>query len=223
VRRADVTWVVSPVERELLACEVPGAIVSLLSNIHTTTAEVAPFAAREGLVFVGGYRHPPNVDAAMWLCSEIRPLLRERLPGVPIYLLGSDPPDAVRALASEGVEVIGYVADLAPWLDRCRIALSPLRYGAGVKGKVNHAMSRGLPVVATRPSVEGMDLRDGEDVLVADTPVEFADAVARLYRDEALWNRLSAGGRANVARHFSPEAATAALERLFEVADRRLR
>jgi glycosyltransferase involved in cell wall biosynthesis len=163
------------------------------------------------------------VDAAAWLCREIWPLLKERLPGVPLYLLGSDPPDSVRALAADGVEVIGYVPDLAPWLDRCRIALSPLRYGAGVKGKVNHAMSRGLPVVATTASLEGMHLAEGEDVLVADDPERFADAVVRLYRDEALWNRLSRGGRANVERHFSPDAAAASLEAFFEWADRKLR
>jgi glycosyltransferase involved in cell wall biosynthesis len=184
---------------------------------------VTPFAQREGLLFVGGYRHPPNVDAAVWLRREIWPLLRERLPGVPLYLLGSGMPDAVRALGTDGVEAIGYVPDLDPWLDRCRVALSPLRYGAGVKGKVNHAMSRGLPVVATSASIEGMHLADGEDVLVADDPRGFADAVARLYRDEALWLRLSRGGRANVERHFSPEAAAASLGRLFECADRKLR
>jgi glycosyltransferase involved in cell wall biosynthesis len=92
-----------------------------------------------------------------------------------------------------------------------------------VKGKVNHAMSRGLPVVATTASIEGMHLADGEDILVADEPRRFADAVARLYRDEALWNRLSGGGKANVERHFSPEAAAASLEALFEWADRKLR
>jgi GT2 family glycosyltransferase/glycosyltransferase involved in cell wall biosynthesis len=223
VRRSDLTWVVSAVERGILERDVPGAIVHVQTNIHPLSAAVTPFAQREGLLFVGGYRHPPNVDAAVWLRREIWPLLRERLPGVPLYLLGSGMPDAVRALGTDGVEAIGYVPDLDPWLDRCRVALSPLRYGAGVKGKVNHAMSRGLPVVATSASIEGMHLADGEDVLVADDPRGFADAVARLYRDEALWLRLSRGGRANVERHFSPEAAAASLGRLFECADRKLR
>jgi GT2 family glycosyltransferase len=223
VRRCDVTWVVSPVEREILGREVPDAIVQVQTNIHHAHGDVAPFARREGLVFVGGYRHPPNVDAAAWLCREIWPLLRQRLPGVTLHLLGSAPPQAVRALATDGIEVPGYVPDLDPWLDRCRVALSPLRYGAGVKGKINHAMSRGLPVVATGVSIEGMHLADGEDVLVADTPERFADAVARLYRDEALWNRLSRGGLANVERHFSPRAASASLEALFDLADSRLR
>jgi glycosyltransferase involved in cell wall biosynthesis len=223
VRRSDVTWVVSAAEREILERDVPGAVVHVQTNIHALSEAVSPFAGREGLLFVGGYRHRPNVDAAAWLCREIWPLLQQRLPGVPLYLLGSDMPQSVRDLGTNGVEAIGYVADLDPWLDRCRVALSPLRYGAGVKGKVNHAMSRGLPVVATSASVEGMHLANGEDVLVADDPQHFADAVARLYHDEALWQRLARGGRANVERHFSAQAAAASLEALFECADRKLR
>ena len=88
------------------------------------------------------------------------------------------------------------------------------RYGAGVKGKVNLAMSHGLPVVATSASVEGMHLSDGEDVLVADDPEAFAGAVGRAYEDRALWERLSAGGRANIERHFSRAVARTALEKL---------
>lgn len=219
VRRCDATWVVSPAERAMLAQEVPGAIVHVLSNIHTPVAHAVGFEPREGLVFVGGYRHPPNVDAARWLCREIWPLVRERLPGVPLYLLGSDPPPALRDLAGNGVQVIGPVADLDGWLDRCRVAVAPLRYGAGVKGKVNHAMSRGLPVVATSVGVEGMDLTPEDDVLVADDPRDFAAAVARLYHDPALWERLSRGGLENVERHFSPRVARASLEALFAWAD----
>ena len=90
-----------------------------------------------------------------------------------------------------------------------------------MKGKINHSMSFGLPVVATTPSVEGMHLVDGEEILVADDPRAFAEAIARLYRDEALWNRLSAAGLANVRRHFSPEAARRALEETFAMTPRR--
>lgn len=223
VRRCDATWVVSPVEREILAREVPGAWVQVQSNIHEPAPGAVTFGDRAGLVFVGGYRHPPNVDAAKWLAREIRPLLERRLPGVAIHLVGSDPSVEIRALAGPGVDVPGHVPDLDAWLDRCRVALAPLRYGAGVKGKVNHAMSRGLPVVATSIAVEGMHLRDGEDVLVGDTAEQFADAVARVYTDEALWNRLARGGLANVERHFSPRAAAASLEALFRMADGRLR
>ena len=91
-------------------------------------------------------------------------------------------------------------------MDGARIALAPLRYGAGVKGKVNLSMAHGQPVVATSCAVEGMHLRDGEDVLVADDAQGFADAIVRLYEDEALWPRLRDNGLVNVERHFSLDA-----------------
>ena len=215
IRRCDVTWVVSPVEREVLAREAPAARVIVQTNIHEPAATVAPFAGREGLLFVGGYRHPPNVDAAAWYAREILPHVRRLLPGVTSYFIGSNPPQAVIDLAQDGLEVVGFVPDLDPWLSRVRLSISPLRYGAGVKGKVNQAMSHGLPMVATPASVEGMHLQDGREVLIAETPEAFAEAVARLYGDEALWTRLSEAGRANVRDHFSPEVAARALEATF--------
>ena len=104
----------------------------------------------------------------------------------------------VRALAAEDFVVTGYVPDVTPYFTGCRVSIAPLRYGAGVKGKINLAMSYGLPVVATTPSIEGMSLVPGDDVLVADDARDFADAIVRLYHDEALWNRLAAGGRENI-------------------------
>ena len=223
IRRVDATWVVSPVEQEVLAREVPQATVMVLTNIHYPASEVPSFASRANIMFVGGYRHPPNVDAALFYCREVAPILRERLPGVTTYLIGSNAPATITRLAGDGIEVVGYVAEIEEWIDKCRLSVSPLRYGAGVKGKINHSMSRGLPVVATTPSVEGMHLAAGEEILVADDPAAFADAIVRLYTDEALWARLSAAGLANVRRHFSPEAAQAALERTFELAQRKAR
>ncbi len=223
VRRCDVTWVVSDVERDMVLREVPRATVLVQTNIHTPAAAGRPHAEREGLLFVGGFRHPPNVDAALYLARDIVPRLRQLLPGVTTYAIGSNPSRSVMQLQAEGFAFLGYVPDLEPWLERCRVSVSPLRYGAGVKGKVNQAMSHGLPVVATRISVEGMHLVEGEEVLVADDPQAFAEAVARLYRDEALWERLSRAGRENVERHFSPRVAALALRELFALADARSR
>ena len=88
-----------------------------------------------------------------------------------------------------GVHVHGHVPDLQPWLQRCRVSLAPLRYGAGVKGKVNQAMAHGLPVVATACAVEGMHLQDGSDVLVADTAEDFASAVPVSYTHLDVYKR----------------------------------
>ena len=221
IRRADVTIVVSSVERDVLARLAPDAKVLLLSNIHEPLAGSRPFAEREGLVFIGGFQHPPNVDAVLWYAREVLPLLRERLPGVRTYVVGSKVPATIRALAAPDLVVTGYVPDVAPFFSGCRASIAPLRYGAGVKGKVNLAMSYGLPVVATSAAVEGMHLVAGEDAMVADEPQAFVDAIARVYADEALWTRLSRAGVENVRRHFSRAVAARALDEIYALADAR--
>lgn len=211
VAACDATLVVSTVERDLLASELPQARVVLLPNMHAVHGRAAPFAVRGGLLFVGGFGHPPNVDAVRWLATEIFPLVRSRRPDITLHLVGDIPDSARRELAGNGVQVHGRVENLSAMLDARRIALAPLRYGAGIKGKINVAMSHGLPVVATTLAAEGMWLRDGENALLADDAPALAAAVLRLYDDEALWNRLSDAGIENVRQHFSIDAARAAL------------
>lgn len=211
----DVTLVVSPVERELLARERPNLDVRIFTNIHDVADTVPPFESRDGIMFVGGYRHPPNVDAVLWYVADVLPKLKQMLPGVKTYIIGSNAPESITSLADEALEVVGFVPDMRPWLERVRVSISPLRYGAGVKGKINQAMSHGLPVVGTSPSVEGMHLQDGLEVLVADDPADFAEAIRRLHTDSALWNRLSIASLENVRTHFSSAAAWSVMEGLF--------
>jgi GT2 family glycosyltransferase len=211
IRRADLTFVVSPVEKTLLDSVLSGARVRVLSNIHELMPAGRPWAEREGLVFIGGFRHPPNTDAVLWYAREILPQVRRLLPGIKTTIVGAEPPATIRTLAADDLVVTGYVPDVEPWFTGCRVSIAPLRYGAGVKGKVNLAMSYGLPVVATPASVEGMSLSPGDDVLVAEDAEGFAEAIARVYRDEALWERLAAGGRANIRAHFSRDVARAAI------------
>ncbi|HVT31933.1 MAG TPA: glycosyltransferase [Rhodanobacteraceae bacterium] len=216
IRESDVTLVVSEAEQALLAKDAPGARVEVLSNVHEVHGCRKPFGGRRDLVFVGGFQHPPNADAVTWFVREVFPLVRAKLPDVGFHVIGSKVPASITALADEHVVVHGYVEDIAPYMDGCRVSVAPLRYGAGVKGKVNMAMSYGLPVVATPVAVEGMHVVDGEDVLVAANPSAFAEAVVRACSDETLWNRLSANGLANVQRHFSFDAARAAVRRILD-------
>ncbi len=216
IARSDTTLVVSEVERALLATDAPDARVDVLSNVHEIAGPGLPFAQRRDLVFVGGFRHPPNVDAVTWFVDAVFPRVRARLADVRLHVIGGDVPDAIAALASrDGVAIHGYVPDIAPYMRGARIAVAPLRFGAGVKGKINLSMAHGQPVVATACAVEGMHLHDGVEVLVADAPDDFADAIVRLHGDEALWNTLSARGLDNVATHFSMDAARAVVRRVF--------
>lgn len=208
VARADTTWVVSPIERDLLLQACPGTDVRVLSNIIDVDTPGQPFGERHDLLFVGGLRHPPNRDAVAWLARDIFPRIRRALPDVRLHLVGAlgiEPAPAVDP--DSGIHVHGYVPDIGPFLDGCRIALAPLRFGAGVKGKVNLSMAHGQPVVATPCAIEGMHLQPALDVLVAADAEAFANEVVRLYRDGALWQQLSDQGRANVRDHFSPQIA----------------
>jgi glycosyltransferase involved in cell wall biosynthesis len=156
------------------------------------------------------------VDAVLWYAREVLPQVRQQLPGVTTYIVGSKVPATIRALAAPDFVVTGYVPDVAPFFTDCRLSIAPLRYGAGVKGKVNQSMSYGLPVVATSPSIEGMGLEPGRDILVADDADSFATSLVRLYRDDPLWERLSQGGLANVEERFSSRVARQALEEIFK-------
>ncbi|GGY14497.1 glycosyl transferase family protein [Rhodanobacter panaciterrae] len=213
IGQCDATFVVSPHEQALLAQMLPQARVELLSNIHDVHGCRHPHAQRKGLVFIGGYGHPPNSDAIRWIAGEILPRLREVLPDIRVHILG-DVPELIRQqLASPGLHFHGRVPDLATWLESCLASLAPLRFGAGVKGKINMAMSYGVPVVATSIAVEGMQLNDEIDVLVAEDAAAFVTAVVRLHDDIRLWETLSVNGMANVREHFSTDAAAAVLQR----------
>lgn len=216
IAAADVAWVVSPAEAQLLARALPSASVKVLPNLHEVEHSPVPFQARSGLLFVGGARHPPNVDAAGWLLTRIWPLVRARLPGCTLHIVGEGMPAALGGIRPpEGAVLHGHVPDLAPLLAGARVGLAPLRFGAGVKGKINLCMASGMPVVATGCAAEGMHLEHGRDILVADTAEEFADAVVALHSDPAQWSSLSEAGLDNVRRHFSFDAARATIAATF--------
>jgi GT2 family glycosyltransferase/SAM-dependent methyltransferase len=218
IRAADLTLVVSEAERSLLRKLVPEADVRVLSNVHYPAGEVPGPQGRAGLLFVGSFDHLPNRDAARWMAREVLPLVHRRHPGTVLHVVGNNPSPDVLELADATVEVHGWVADLVPLHRRCRLSVAPLRFGAGVKGKVGESMAAGLPTVCTPVAVEGMDLVDGQHVLVAADAPGFADRVATLLDDDALWCTLSQAGASAVTERFGSDAARAALEDLLETA-----
>ena len=216
IARADTTLVVSPVEQQLLRQEVPDADVRVVSNVHRIYGSRRSYADRRDVLFIGAFAHPPNTDAILWFCREIFPLVLHREPDMQLLVIGAEPPRDVKELGSGQIQILGHVPDVSSLFDSCRVSVAPLRYGAGVKGKVNQSLAYGLPVVATSQAIEGMFLEDGESVLVADQPRAFADQLIRVYRDQLLWERLSAGGVDVMEAHFSFAAARRALIELIE-------
>ena len=206
IRAADATIVHSAVEFDLVRSEIPEARVHVFPLVLETAGTTSGFGDRRDIVFVGGYRHPPNVDAVVHFVRDVMPLIRERLPGVRFHVVGSNVTRGIRNLACEDVVVAGFIEDLGACLDRMRVFVAPLRYGAGVKGKVGTAMGAGLPVVATPMAAEGMELVAGRHLMIESEPEAFAEAVVGLYRSEEHWRALAGAGLDFARRNWSAES-----------------
>jgi glycosyltransferase involved in cell wall biosynthesis len=175
---------------------------------------------RDGLLFVAGFAHTPNVDAAKWLVGEVMPLVWARVPDLKLALVGSNPSPEVRALASERVEVTGYVddAELARRYAGARVAVVPLRYGAGIKNKVVEALQQGVPLVTTSVGAQGLPgLPEVCDV--ADDVQSLAALVLGLLDDDELWLKRAREGAEYVSGMFSPAAMSDALLRAMGLVD----
>lgn len=199
ISSVDCTIIHSPVEEAILRAETPDAELVVFPFITPWMGTSASFEERRDIMFLGGYRHTPNIDAAVFLAREIWPLVRPQLPSARLLIVGAHPTAEIEALAEADVLVTGPIDDLRTCFDGTRVFAASIRYGAGVKGKVATAMSYGVPVVATNIAAEGMFLVDGRDVRVADDPVEFANAVVEIYNSPAEWSRYSQNGLAFVA------------------------
>ena len=216
IRQADETWVTSSVEQKLLQEKWPEKSIQLVSNIVDIPGSCTPFELRHDFLFIGGFQHTPNTDAVLFFLKKIYPIVKERLCEAKFYIIGDKAPPDVVALAGENIVITGLQRDVRPFFESVRLSIAPLRFGAGVKGKINQSMAFGVPVVATSVAVEGMELTSGEDVLVADEPEEFARALLTLYESPELWNRLSQNGIEKTRSLYSVQVARERLERLFD-------
>ncbi|MEM9224173.1 MAG: glycosyltransferase [Pseudomonadota bacterium] len=212
IAAADLTIVTSEHEIQYLRDEIGPFPHLHLPLIYEPYVPRHGFEERRDVAFVGGFRHPPNVDAVAFLMEEIWPRVRDRLAGARLHIIGADMPSSVREYASEDVVVAGFVGDLEAYLETIRLTVAPLRYGAGVKGKVGNSMRLGIPAVVTPVAAEGMGLTDGTHTLTASDPQAFAEAICRLYPDKPLWERLSQNGRAFVEQNFGMDLARRRLE-----------
>ena len=204
IRAADATIVVSQSERAQVEADVPDALVHVVPNVHELRVQVRPPEEREGVLFIGGFEHPPNLEAALSLVQEVMPLVWRECGEVPVTIVGPSAPPQIEALGSSLVDIKGWVHDLDPLLDSASALVAPLSYGAGLKGKVTQALAAGLPVVTTPVGAEGLDAIDGEQLLIGETPSELAERVVRVLRDAELWQRLSRSGQQLVAERCSP-------------------
>jgi O-antigen biosynthesis protein len=207
----DCVIVHSSVEARMLHEADPSLLLEVVPWTVRPRPTTLPFADRAGLAFVGGYGHPPNVDAVRYLLDDIQPMLRRMLPGSTTYLVGSKMPDEMTNMRMPGVVPVGFVPVLADILNKLRLTVVPLRYGAGIKGKVLESFAHGLPCVMSEVAAEGLELPEALAWLVARTPAEFAEKIARLHEDEAFNRELSEAGLTYIERRCSAAAVKEAL------------
>jgi GT2 family glycosyltransferase/predicted nucleic acid-binding Zn-ribbon protein len=173
---------------------------------------------RRDLLFVAGFGHTPNVDAAIWFVKNVLPLVQTQIPDISLYLVGSNPSQEIKSLANSRIIVTGFVSDdeLAAYYARARVAVAPLRFGAGVKGKVVEAMRFGVPIVTTHIGVQGLqDVNGG--IFAADTAELFAENVLELLRDDDEWLKRANLVAAFARRNFSVQAMLNAIAEDFEL------
>jgi len=201
VKNVDISYFFSDFEVNELKKDLPDSRIRTIPLFLFNEKKVqdiedsVTFENRQGLLFVGGFMHRPNVDAVLWFIKEILPFIRESLPEVEFNVVGSNPTKEILELAAKGVNVLGAITDkeLQKLYRETRVVVAPLRYGAGVKGKIIESIERGVPVVTTKIGAEG--IYSADDILaIADDPQHFAQHVTRLYSHFDLWIELVGKG-----------------------------
>jgi sugar transferase (PEP-CTERM/EpsH1 system associated) len=165
------------------------------------------------IVFTGVMGYGPNEDAALYFANDIFPSVKAKRPNAEFWIVGSEPSEKVESLSRiAGVHVTGQVSDVRPYVRSAALFVSPLRFGSGVKNKLLAAMAMKKPTVATTVSIDGLDLTDDRELLLADEPQDFADKVLRLLTDREMAERLGANGLARVQGQYSWAAMGKALD-----------
>lgn len=218
---ADVSIVLSEYEKTKLLQEVPDCDIRVLPLVFSDMdPNPPPYSERKDIVFIGSFPHMPNVDAVLFFAREVFPKLLARRPEILFHIVGSHPQEEILKLAElPGIVVHGYLKDLKPLFRSVRLSVAPLRYGAGIKGKIATTLAFGVPVVASPLAVEGTRLEHGKHVLVAETANEYIDQIIKIYDDENLWNLMSRQGQVFVAKNYSLTSNTFLLDELMEELD----
>lgn len=201
---SDLVITISDADAAILHRELPQTPTRTVSNIHPMPALYPTRSiAQTQLLFIGSFTHEPNIDAALYFCSEILPVIQRKIPDVSVCIVGNAPTQEILALASENIKVLGYVPETAPYLDSCLISIAPLRFGGGVKGKVGEAMSYALPVVTTSIGAEGFGVTDGEHLLICDDSESFANGVIELINNDEYRSQIGKAARKFIEDNYS--------------------
>ena len=177
------------------------------------------FTERKNILFVGGFGHSPNVDAVEWFSRDIWPTVLKEIPAAKFIVVGSNPPDNIKNLQSDTIEIKGFVSEteLQSIYTNARIAVIPIRFGAGVKGKTVEAMYHGLPIVSTSFGIEGMPGEYLSFLHPKNEAAAFADELIRLYTDENALRKLSSAETGYINLNFSQQTAAEKMRNMLEL------
>jgi sugar transferase (PEP-CTERM/EpsH1 system associated) len=201
----DHCLVVSPLEGQLLQSTNPKLRISVIENgVDTELYQPLEYTSKDSnLLFVGVMGYPPNVDAVLYFCDSIMPLMQRQIPGVRLIVVGHEPTQEIHKLAErKNVVVTGYVEDIIPYYQQSQATIVPLRGGGGTRLKILESMALGRPVVSTSLGCEGLNVIDKENIMIVNTPAEFAERVVQLLKDRKLREKISHNARRLVETHY---------------------
>jgi polysaccharide biosynthesis protein PslH len=213
----DRTVVIAQPDKDSLLAIQPQLNIDVISNGIDLNAFQLQDTPRDPhtLLFVGNYEYPPNLDAVKLLVEQILPRVRQQIPDAILKLVGNKPPDWMRDLANDHIEVTGRVPDVKPYLAQGTVFVCPLRIGAGLKNKVLEALAMGIPVVATPLSVDGIRVIHRESAWITDVD-RIADGVIQVMRDSSLQQTLSKNGRVLIEAEYSWAHTASQYEALYD-------
>lgn len=217
MRTADVVLSYNDVEHSVIQSHTDGAVKVMKCPWVVDLPDTVPgFKERQGMSFLGGFKHHPNEEAVRWFIENVMPGVEARIPGFVFSIYGSRMPDEIKKMASDTIDPAGFVSEVSDSYDQHRVFVAPLLSGAGIKGKVISALAHGIPCVLSPVAAEGIGLRSGYDCIIANTPQEWVDAVALLNEDTELWENVSQNARTLVRDKFSFVTAREEMRTAFE-------
>jgi len=211
--QADLIVTITPEDTDILVQDLPSVnsfIIPNIHEIHVADGEKTPFPS---LVFIGVFSHEPNIDGVIYFYHEIWPQIIKSHPDTYWFIIGGNPPPEIQRLACSNIEVTGYVPETLSYLKKSWISIAPLRFGAGMKGKVGEAMAAGIPVVTTDFGAQGLDVKNGEQLLIATAADEYAEQINNLIVDSDRRKYIGDQGLLFIESHYSTEAVSVILEK----------
>lgn len=217
-RKFDACCLTSERDERMLCRDRPSTRTAVVPN-GADTAYFRPQAAPPEpmtIAFFGQISYYPNTDGLLFFLREVMPRLKQTQPRVRLLIIGLSPPDVISAYEGEDVIITGVVDDIRPYLERASVIIAPLRIGGGTRLKILEAMAMGKPVVSTRIGAEGIDVTDGQDILLADSAEDFAARVAQVLDDPALARRLGVAARELIEQRYDWQASVQRLTLLYQ-------